>query len=98
MLVGLICEYDMTNEKNLMNSNSNVQRRRRYKQMRMEEDASNKLRNSGWKIFSPTVVCDRIGIRNNQVFFIEFKKSGQKLRENQERIKKLVNNYRIIQY
>lgn len=98
MLVGLIGKYDMTNEKNLMNSNSDVQRRRRYKQMEMEEDAANRLRKNGWKIFSPTVVCDGIGIRSNQVFFIEFKKPGRKLRENQEKIKKLVNNYRVIHY
>lgn len=81
-----------------MNSISEVQRRRRYKQMQMEENASNRLREDGWKIFSPTVVCDRIGIKNNQVFLIEFKKPEQKLTENQEEVKKLVNNYRVIYY
>lgn len=88
----------MPNIENLMNSISEVQRRRRYKQMQMEENASNRLREDGWKIFSPTVVCDRIGIKNNQVFLIEFKKPEQKLTENQEEVKKLVNNYRVIYY
>lgn len=88
----------MTNEKNLMNFNSEVQRRRRYRQMTMEENAANKLRKKGWEIFSPTVVCDRIGIKGNQVFFIEFKKPGQNLRESQEKIKRLVNNYHVINY
>ena len=83
---------------NLMNSNSEVQRRRRYKQMKMEQDASNSLRKEGWEIFSPTIVCDRIGIKNNEVFFIEFKKPGQILTENQNKIKELVKNYKIVHY
>ena len=81
-----------------MNSNSEVQRRRRYKQMRMEEEAAAKLRKEGWEIFSPTVVCDRIGVKNNKVYFIEFKKIGQKLSLNQEKIKRLVNNYKVVYY
>ncbi|MDE1850300.1 MAG: hypothetical protein KGH54_00710 [Candidatus Micrarchaeota archaeon] len=82
-----------------MNSNSEVQRRRRYKQMKMEEDASEKLRKEGWQVFSPTIVCDRIAIKDGQVFFVEFKKAGQKLTENQEKIKNLANdNYCVVLY
>jgi len=32
---------------NLMNSNSEIQRKRRYKQMEMEENAAKKLREEG---------------------------------------------------
>jgi len=88
----------MPNIENLMNSNSEVQRRRRYKQMQMEEEAVIKLKKKGWDVFSPTVVCDKIAIKNNQVFIIEFKKPGQNLTENQEKIKNLVDNYRVIYY
>ena len=88
------------NIKNLMNDNSEVQRRRRYKQMKMEQDASNKLKNMGWEVFSPTVVCDRIGIKNGKVIFIEFKKPGQKLTPNQQKIKDLVDDesYTVVHY
>lgn len=83
---------------NLMNENSEVQRQRRYKQMQMEQNASIKLKNKGWEIFSPTVVCDRVGIKNGKVYFIEFKKPNQELTQNQAKIKKLVSNYKIIHY
>ena len=88
----------MPNIENLMNSNSEVQRKRRYKQMKMEKEASNKLRKKGWEIFSPTVVCDRIGIKDGKVFFIEFKKPNQELTENQEKVKNLANNYNVVYY
>lgn len=88
----------MNKIENLMNSNSEVQRRRRYKQMYMEETASNKLRKEGWEIFSPTAVCDRIGVKKEEVFLIEFKKPGQKLTKNQEKVKELVNNYNVVHY
>ena len=99
MPVGLIrCENMDKRIRNLMNSDSDVQRRRRYKQMDMEETAANKLRDDGWEILSPTVVCDRIGIKDGEVFFIEFKKPGQKLSPNQERIRALVEKYIISYY
>jgi hypothetical protein len=81
-----------------MNSNSEVQRRRRYKQMEMEQSASAKLEKDGWVIFSPTVVCDRIGIKDGKVFFIEFKKPGQKLTPFQEQVKNTAQNYCVIHY
>ena len=84
--------------RNLMNSNSDVQRRRRYRQMDMEETAANRLRKDGWGLLSPTVVCDRIGIKNEAVFFIEFKKPGQKLSPSQERVRTLVEHYIVAHY
>ena len=66
--------------------------------MKMEKEASNKLRKKGWEIFSPTVVCDRIGIKDGKVFFIEFKKPNQELTENQEKVKNLANNYNVVYY
>ncbi len=91
--------YKMSGKiENLMNTNSEVQRRRRYKQMEMEQKTSEKLRKEGWEILSPTVVCDRIGIKNGKVFFIEFKKPGQKLRPFQEKVKQLVNDYLVVHY
>ncbi|MDE1869742.1 MAG: hypothetical protein KGH71_02025 [Candidatus Micrarchaeota archaeon] len=90
--------YNTSNVENLKNSDSEVQRRRRYKQMKMEEDAAERLRKEGWQVFSPTVVCDRIAIKDNRVCFVEFKKPGQKLTENQEKIKNLADNYFVVQY
>ena len=67
--------------------------------MQMEENAAGKLREVGWEVFSPTVVCDRIGIKKGKVFFIEFKKPGQNLTGSQDKIKHLMpNNYIVTLY
>lgn len=69
-------------------------RERRYTQLAWEEALAKQMRIEGWEIFSPTVVCDRIGIKNEKLFFIEFKKKGrEKLRLGQERISQLVPEY-----
>ena len=44
------------------------------------------------------MVCDRIGIKDNEVWFIEFKKPGQKLTENQQKIQDKIKNYLIENY
>ena len=56
------------------------------------------MRIDGWKIFSPTVVCDRIGIKDGKVFFVEFKKKGQQLRDGQKEIQSLMPNNYLIKY
>jgi len=66
--------------------------------MNMEKNAANRLKEEGWEVFSPTVVCDRIAIKDGHVFFIEFKKPEQNLTENQEKVKKLTDNYKIVYY
>ena len=49
----------------------------------MEED--------GWRIIRPMSCCDRIGIKNGKVYFIEFKPAGNtKLRFYQKAVRKLV--------
>lgn len=83
--------------KNLKNHDSEVQRRRRLRQIRTEELLAKQLRKKGWGVFSPTVVCDRVGIKNEKLYLIEFKKQEQELRENQEKARKLLpENYKII--
>ena len=64
----------------------------------MEQDVASRMTKEGWEIFSPTVVCDRIGIKNGKVFFIEFKKPGQELTENQQKIKNLYRKYMVVHY
>lgn len=73
-----------------------AQRNRRLNQIKWEEDFADELRKDGWEVFSPTVVCDRIGIKDGNVYFIEFKKPNQELREGQQKIYNLSkDNYRI---
>lgn len=62
---------------------------RRMRQLKHEERLANELRKDGFEVFSPTVVCDRIAIRNGKVFFVEFKKPGQELRPGQQRVRDL---------
>ncbi|MDG6949546.1 MAG: hypothetical protein JRM77_06860 [Nitrososphaerota archaeon] len=75
---------------------SETQRRRRLQQIANEENVANELRRMGWTVFSPLVVCDRIGVKDNTVYFLEFKKPGQKLRPRQALIHDLVpERYRV---
>jgi hypothetical protein len=65
--------------------------------MDYEEGIAVELRGQGWTIFSPTVVCDRVGVKEGAVFFLEFKRKGQALRPAQQLIHDYVPNmYRII--
>lgn len=66
------------------------QSKRRREQLRREERMATRLRHDGYEVYSPTVVCDRVAIRDGQVFFVEFKKAGQKLRAGQQRVRDLV--------
>lgn len=58
--------------------------------MAIEEDVARQLVEKGWTIYSPTVVCDRIGVRDGKVYFLEFKKGHQELRPCQKAITELV--------
>ena len=73
-------------------------RKNRHAQLAWEESLAKGMRADDWEIFSPTVVCDRIGIKNGKLFFIEFKKKGhEKLRPGQKRVAELVpESYKII--
>ena len=72
--------------------------RLRKRQILWEESIAEDMRSDGWEIFSPTVVCDRVGVKNGFVYFIEFKpESNQKLRAGQKRIAELVPGmYKIV--
>jgi hypothetical protein len=76
---------------------SELQRARRYAQLAYEEGIANEFRTKGWTIFSPTVVCDRVGVKKGRVFFLEFKRPGQVLRPSQQLIHDLVPHmYRVV--
>jgi len=59
----------------------------RKAQIAHEEAEANRLRAKGYEVFSPTVVCDRIAIKDGKVFFVEFKQPGQRLRDAQRRLR-----------
>jgi hypothetical protein len=85
-------------DKNLLNSDSATQRRRRLNQIAHEEAEAERMRAEGYEVFSPTVVCDRVAIKNGKVYFVEFKKPGQSLREGQHRVKELVPHRYLVRY
>lgn len=78
--------------------NSESARANRYKQLAWEEAIAAEMRVDGWEIFSPTVVCDRVGVKDGKVFFLEFKPvNNQTLRPGQQRIADLVPEmYKIV--
>jgi hypothetical protein len=80
-----------------MSQTKEQQRTLRLAQIAHEESEANELRKNGYEVFSPTVVCDRIAVKDGKVFFVEFKKEGQRLREGQQTIRDLVpDNYLIV--
>jgi len=48
------------------------------------------------KMYYPQEVCDRIGIKNGEIFFIEIKQKGRKLTNKQEEFQKIANNRFIL--
>ncbi|MDA8260569.1 MAG: hypothetical protein M0Z99_33875 [Betaproteobacteria bacterium] len=74
------------------------QSRRRLNQIASEEAMAQKLRAEGFDVFSPTVVCDRVAIKDGKVFFVEFKKQGQPLRQGQQAVCDLVPEMYLIRY
>lgn len=61
-----------------------------------ENNAVNRITKDYNFIFLPNEVCDRIAIKDRQVFFIEAKKIGKSLTEKQRTFQSLVPNYIII--
>jgi hypothetical protein len=92
---GTLMHKDDKRRKNLTHDSAS-QSKRRLLQMQHEELQAQLLRDSGYEVFSPTVVCDRIAIKDGKVYFVEFKPKGQELRVNQEKVRSLVpDNYLI---
>ena len=77
---------------------SEKQSARRLGQIKSEEAEAEKLRSEGYDVYSPTVVCDRVAVKDGKVFFVEFKKTGQKLRPGQQRIFDLASEMYIVRY
>lgn len=68
---------------------SEHQSRRRKQQLANEEAVANRLREQGYEVFSPTVVCDRIAVKDGKVYFVEIKRDGQALRPAQQLVSDL---------
>lgn len=83
---------------NLIPFTSETGKKFRKAQLETEEAEADKMREEGYEIYSPTVVCDRIAVKDGRVFFVDFKKLGQKLRPGQQRIHDLVPEMYQIRY
>lgn len=59
-------------------------------QLESEIKAASEMVIEGYTIYSPTVVCDRIAVKDGHVFFVEFKKGNQRLRPAQKVIAELI--------
>lgn len=57
-----------------------------------------RMEEKGWKLFHPSVCCDRIGVKEGRVFFIEFKPRGKaELRDYQRMVRDLAPHmYRVV--
>lgn len=70
----------------------------RRKQLAWEQSVAQKMEQEGWEIISPTACCDRIGIKDGRVFFLEFKpEEDSSLRSFQKAVRKAAPHmYRIV--
>ena len=85
--------------KNFSNQDGKVQSRRLKKRLTTEKSLSDALCLAGYDVMCPSVACDRIAVKDGKVYFVEFKKQGQSLREGQKKIQALLpDNYLIIYY
>lgn len=75
-----------------------LQRRRRLNHLAHEQAEAKKLEAHGYQVFSPTVVCDRIAVKDGRVYFVEFKKPGQVLATGQAIIQALMPENYIVVY
>jgi hypothetical protein len=46
-----------------------AQRAKAYRRMEIEQRVAKRLTEEGWTVYSPTVVCDRIGVKDDKVYF-----------------------------
>src|SRR5688572_17896482 len=74
-----------------------VARKRRYRQLEHEEKEAEKLRQAGYEVYKPAVVCDRIAIKDGKAYFVEFKRPGQVLRPGQAALQRVASEMYIIQ-
>jgi hypothetical protein len=77
---------------------SQEQSRRRLAQIESEQKMATCLQSEGYVVFSPTVVCDRIAVKDGRLYFVEFKKHGQQLRPGQQTIRDLMPENYLIRY
>lgn len=75
---------------------SEEQSRRTLKRLAWEERESETLRAQGFEVFAPSVVCDRVAIKDGAVWFVEFKKPGQSLRPAQQKVKSAAERYLVV--
>ena len=61
-----------------------------------ENTVGERIKSKFEQLFLPSVVCDRIGIKNGKLIFIEIKKAKtEKLKPNQEKFRKICNQMEI---
>lgn len=70
----------------------------RQAQLTHEAAEAQKLVDEGFEVYSPTVVCDRVAVKNGRVYFVEFKREGQLLRDAQRRVQELVPDSYLVRF
>jgi len=86
------------NEKRTKASFAEMGRKSRF----YENIVAERIKNSYDILFKPNEICDRIGIRNGEIFFIEIKnrtnKSNASLTKNQRLFRNIIKERYLIEY
>jgi hypothetical protein len=62
----------------------------------LEKASTEALKQEGYEVFFPWVVCDRIAIKDGKVYFVEFKDEGQVLKFEQQMVHDLAPDMYLI--
>ena len=66
--------------------------------LKLEGAAEEALERDGYEVLKPLVVCDRVAIKDGKVYFVEFKRRGQSLRDGQRRVQELVPEMYLVRF
>lgn len=61
-----------------------------------ENEIANKIKSEYDKLYYPSSVCDRIGVKDGKIFFIEIKQKGRRLSQKQQEFQKIAKNQFIL--
>lgn len=92
-------EYRKNALKQLEKARENIDKTKAgEKSRKYENKKANQIEKEYDYFVNPVIVCDRIGIKDGKLIFIEIKRKGQKLRTKQKEFKELLEKLGIAHY
>lgn len=94
-----VCGNGLTKTQDFFCSRSCQSKANALANLKWEKALALKLEQQGWDMLIPSSCCDRIGIKNGKIYFVEFKPygRGQELRPFQKKVQSLMpERYKVV--